>query len=85
MEKYVRQLANCGKSDTSLFVVYHGVTHLNGSVFEDQRARGVRVACDVLRDASDFDLGAFTEILEPDSFYQTLISDHASLLLLGLE
>ena len=61
LQNYVRQLANCGKSDTSLFVVYHGVTHLNGSVFEDQRARGVRVAGDVLRDACDFDLGAFTE------------------------
>ena len=84
LENYVRQLANCGKSDTSLFVVYHGVTHLNGSVFEDQRARGVRVAGDVLRDACDFDLGAFTETLAPDSFYQTLMSEHAALILLGL-
>ena len=46
--------------------------------------RGVRVAGDVLRDACDFDLGAFTEILEPDSFYQTLMSEHAALILLGL-
>ena len=84
LQNYVRQLANCGQSDTSLFVVYHGVTHLNGSVFEDQRARGVRVAGDVLRDACDFDLGAFTETLAPDSFYQTLMSEHAALILLGL-
>ena len=84
LQNYVRQLANCGQGETSLFVVYHGVTHLNGSVFEDKRARGVRVAGDVLRDACDFDLGAFTEILEPDSFYQTLMSEHAALILLGL-
>ena len=84
LQNYVRQLANCGQSETSLFVVYHGVTHLNGSVFEDQRARGVRVAGDVLRDACDFDLGAFTETLAPDSFYQTLMSEHAALILLGL-
>ena len=84
LQNYVRRLANCGQSETSLFVVYHGVTHLNGSVFEDQRARGVRVAGDVLRDACDFDLGAFTETLAPDSFYQTLMSEHAALILLGL-
>ena len=42
------------------------------------------MAGDVLRDACDFDLGAFTEILEPDSFYQTLMSEHAALILLGL-
>jgi hypothetical protein len=84
LQNYVRQLASCGQSETSLFVVYHGVTHLNGSVFEDQRARGVRVAGDVLRDACDFDLGAFTETLAPDSFYQTLMSEHAALILLGL-
>ena len=84
LQKYVRQLASCGQSETSLFVVYHGVTHLNGSVFEDKRARGVRVAGDVLRDACDFDLGAFTETLAPDSFYQTLMSEHAALILLGL-
>ena len=38
----------------------------------------------MVRDACDFDLGAFTEILEPDSFYQTLMSEHAALILLGL-
>ena len=84
LQNYVRRLTDCGKSETSLFVVYHGVTHLNGSVFEDKRARGVRVAGDVLRDPCDFDLGAFTETLAPDSFYQTLMSEHAALILLGL-
>ena len=42
------------------------------------------MAGDVLRDACDFDLGAFTETLAPDSFYQTLMSEHAALILLGL-
>jgi hypothetical protein len=85
LRSYKRRLTTCGRDNVSLFVVYHGTSHLNGSVLGNGNARGVRVAGDELRDGCDFDLGAFTEALGPDSFYQTLMSEHAALILLGLE
>merc|ERR1712147_399902 len=42
------------------------------------------VAGPSLSSPCDFDAGAFSELLAPDSFHQTLMSEHSALILLGL-
>ena len=73
-------------SGTSLWVVYHNTARLNESVLgasDAGHAHGVRVAGPEVFGECDFDSAAFTRVLAPDSFHQTLMSEHAALILLG--
>ena len=88
-EAYARTLAGCGqlRGNVSLWVVYHATARLREGALGDPRAThavGVRAAGPSVASPCDFDAGAFSELLAPDSFHQTLMSEHSALILLGL-
>ena len=68
-------------SGITIWRVYH--KRINDNIADD-KLRGIRVAGNVVNSICDFDVAKYTKLLGPDSFYQTIMSEHSALIVMGL-
>ena len=82
-EAYITRSNSCARN-SSIWITYHKATKeiatfLNG----DASLAGVRVAGQSTNGPCDLDMEKYSSAIGPDSFYQTLMSEHSFLILMG--
>ena len=72
------------KFDAVIWLTYHRVTdNIAALARGDGRLQGARIAGRNISNVCDFDMGKYTSILGPDSHYQTLMSEHSFIIVMG--
>lgn len=73
------------KNRVVIWLTYHKATdEIAALIAGDKHLKGARVAGNNISSVCDFDVGKYTSVLGPDSHYQTLMSEHSFLIVMGL-